>query len=260
VTLFQMPSQGTGSFCLITLVSYKIFTLPNLQKIDMSTYRISFIIGMTLMIQFRIQAQVTMTTIKTPDTAKTSLQVISSIKPYNQVITARARTSIGLFTVHKVDEKYYFEIPDSILNREILAVTRFSKTPGGSSLYGGYLANNQTLEFEKGNSRNIFVRVVTLIGMSDSSQAISKSVSSSNMNTIAVAFPIMAYNKDSSAIVIEVTDFFKGDNQVVCLTPSMKKGLSLTALMADRSFIQSINTYPIYIDINTVKTLISGQS
>src|SRR5690348_1743796 len=74
------------------------------------------------------------TTRATPagDTAKRlPPQKIGAPKPYNEVITDKAITKPGLFTVHKVDEKWYFEIPDSLMNREIMAITRYSKVPGG---------------------------------------------------------------------------------------------------------------------------------
>jgi hypothetical protein len=52
-------------------------------------------------------------------------------KPYKEVITDKAVTDDGLFKVHKVDEKYYFEIPDSLLGRDILVVNRISKAAAG---------------------------------------------------------------------------------------------------------------------------------
>jgi hypothetical protein len=58
-------------------------------------------------------------------------------KPYKEVITDKAITKKGLFTIHKIEDKWYFEIADSMLGREILAVTRYSKTPAGGSNYGG---------------------------------------------------------------------------------------------------------------------------
>src|SRR5881227_1413527 len=69
------------------------------------------------------------------DTAKRlPPQKIGAPKSYSDVITSKAITKPGLFTVHKVDEKWYFEIPDSLLNREIMAITRYSKVPGGAAL------------------------------------------------------------------------------------------------------------------------------
>ncbi|MFX4721586.1 DUF5118 domain-containing protein, partial [Acinetobacter baumannii] len=83
-------------------------------------------------------------------------------KPYKEVITDKAVTKKGLFTVHKIEDKFYFEIPDSILGREVLAVTRFVKVAGGGRNYGGELVNNQSIKFEKGPNNTVFLRVVTL--------------------------------------------------------------------------------------------------
>jgi hypothetical protein len=179
-------------------------------------------------------------------------------RPYKEIITDKAISKKGLFTVHKVDEKYYFEIPDSILGREILAVTRFTKVPGGGGKYGGEEVNEQSLRFEKGPSHNIFVRVVTLISTADSTTAISKAVKNSYLDPIGAAFGIAAYSRDSASVVIDVTEFFKGDNQIVGLDPSDKRQFSLGQLQADRSYIQGINTYPTNTEVKTVKTYSSS--
>ena len=178
-------------------------------------------------------------------------------KPYKEVITDKAVTKKGLFTVHKVEDKYYFEINDSLLGREVLAVTRFVKVPAGAG-YGGEIANQQTLSFQKGIGNTIFLRVITLINTADSTTDIYKAVSNSNVNTIAQAFPIAAFSKDSTGTVIEVTDFFKGDNQPVSINANIKRRYSLTALAPDRSFIQKISTFPINTEIRTIKTFSSS--
>ncbi len=181
-------------------------------------------------------------------------------KPYKEVITDKAVSKKGLFTVHKIEDKYFFEIPDSILGREIMAITRFVKVPGGTGVYGGEIANQLTLKFEKGPSNNIFLRTVTLISVADSTQEIYKAVSNSHLNAIANAFEIKAFGKDSTSTIIEVTDFFKGDNQVVSISPSSKRRLNLSMLASDRSYVQSINTYPINTEIRSVKTFIASPS
>ena len=181
----------------------------------------------------------------------------TSPRPYKEIITDKAVSKKGMFTVHKVDEKYFFEIPDAMLGQEILAVTRYVKVPantGARGVYGGEIANEQSLSFEKGPSNNIFLRVITLVNAADPSNEISKAVNNSNLNAITAAFPIAAFSKDSSGVVIEVTDFFKGDNQVVSLNTGAKRSLSLGQLAPDRSFIQKMGTYPTNIEVKTVKT------
>jgi len=179
-------------------------------------------------------------------------------KPYKEVITEKAITHPGLFTVHKVDEKWYFEIPDSMLGREFMAITRFSKTAAGGGLYGGELANQQTLEWEKGPSNSLFLRVVTLVSMADSNNKIYKAVKSSSLDPIAAAFEIRAFGKDSASVVIDVTDFFKGDNLIVSIPQAIKGRMRLGGLASDRSYIEHINTYPINTEVRSVKTFSSG--
>jgi len=74
----------------------------------------------------------------------------NSSKTYDRLIADKADTKKGLFDVHKVGDKYYFEIPDSLLNREMLVVTRFIKTPSGAINYGGEKISENTIVFEKG--------------------------------------------------------------------------------------------------------------
>ena len=183
----------------------------------------------------------------------------SSPKPFKEVITDKAVTKKGLFIVHKVEDKYYFEIKDSLLGREILAVTRFVKVPAGAG-YGGEIANQETLAFEKGIGNTLFLRVITLINTADSTNDIYKAVTNSNVNTILQAFPIAAFSKDSSGYVIDVTDFFKGDIQPVSINPMIKRFYSLQALAPDRSFIQKISTFPINTEIRTIKTYSSANA
>jgi hypothetical protein len=171
------------------------------------------------------------------------------------VITAKAKTMKGLFSVHKVDDKYYFEIPDSVMRRDIMAITRFAKVAGGGGIYGGEVANQQVVQFEKGPDNKVFLRVVTLISVAnDSTQPIYKAVRNSNVDPIAAAFDVKSLGKDSSGVVIDVTDFFKGDNQPVSINSSTKRRLSLGGLAGDRSYIESIKSYPINTEIRTVKT------
>jgi len=175
-------------------------------------------------------------------------------KAFSEIITKKAISQKGVFTVHFQDDKYFFEIPDNLLGRELIAVTRFTKVASGAAKYGGEVANEQTLQFEKGPGQRIFMRVVTLINTADSTQTIAKAVKNSNLDPIVAAFDIKAYGKDSTSSVIEVTDFFKGDNQAVSLSSSAKRTFSLSGLASDRSYIESIKTYPKNIEVKTVKT------
>ena len=198
-----------------------------------------------------------------PDTSKLKSSPFAGFpsrqgpKPYKEVITDKAVTRVGLFTVHKVEDKWYLEIADSMMRREFMAITRFGKTGGGGT-YGGELANQQTLEWEKGPSNMLFLRVVTLVSAADSTNKIYTAVRNSTVHPIAVAFEIKAYGKDSASVVIDVSDFFKGDNPPIGIPQSIKGRMHLGGIAQDRSYIEQINTFPINTEVRSVKTFTSG--
>jgi len=181
-------------------------------------------------------------------------------KPFDKVITDKAVTNKGLITVHKLDDKYYFEIPDSLMGRQMIVTTRYSKMAGGGGVYAGEMANSQTVIWEKGPNKNVFLRVVTTISIADSTHDIYKAVTSSNLNPIAFAFEIKAYGKDSTSVVIDVSDFFKGDNHPVSLNEFSKKRFNLGSQVSDRSYIAAIHTYPINTEVHVVRTFNSTPS
>ncbi len=186
------------------------------------------------------------------------------LKPYKDIITEKAITKKGMLWIHKIEDKQYFEIPDSLFGREIMAVTRASKLPAigggsGAPTYGGESFNKQVIRFEKGPENKIFIRSVQYINVSpDSASPIYKAVKNSNLDPIAFAFDTKAIRIDSNSkktsYVLEITDLFKGDNQIVSIPPYTKNIYRITTLLPDRSYIASTNTYPINTEIKTVKT------
>ncbi|MNW86968.1 hypothetical protein D3C86_162050 [compost metagenome] len=185
----------------------------------------------------------------------------STLQPYNKIIPANAKTKVGLFTVSQVDTKYFFEIPDSLLKRYMLVVTRYSATPQGLGNFGGEKANEQTIYFEKGPNNTLFLR--SLEYRQDVRKAdamLAKALAGSDENPIVTAFPIKATNPANGNYVIEVTDAFKKDNPMFSLANADKTAKKLNALADDRSFIESINTYPINIEVKTTKTYASASS
>ena len=213
----------------------------------------SILLASSVVLAQQPTAPVASTITSSTATAGAAKKETSGPKPYKEVIPATAQTSRGLFISHKVDEKYFFEIPDTLIGREFMAITRISKAPTGAG-YGGEIANRQVLRWERGPEKKLFLRVVSYINVgADTLQPIYQAVRNSNMEPIAAAFDLKAIRKDTS-VVIEVTDFFKSDNQVVSLSPQTKTSYRLTTPAADRSYIQRIRSYPINTEVRVVKT------
>ena len=182
-------------------------------------------------------------------------------KPYKEVITSKAESSKGLFWVHKVEDRFFFEIPDSLLLRDILVVNRISQAPaglraGGSFFgYAGDQIGQNVVRFEKGPKNKIFLRTISYGEYAkDSTSPMFTTVSKSNVQPIVQSFDVKAYGKDSATSVIDITDFINGDNDVLHFSSSMKSSLRLTAIQADKSYVVSVKSYPINIEIKAIKT------
>ncbi len=180
-------------------------------------------------------------------------------KPYKEVITDKANTRKGLFTVHKQEDKWYFEMGDSLLGRDVLVVNRISKAPintrAGFFGYAGDEINENVIRFEKGPNNKIFLRNISYsVYAKDSSKPMYKSVQNSNIQPIAAAFDIRAFTKDSSGFVIDVTDFVNSDNDILYFASFFKSSLRIGGVQPDKSYIADIKTYPINTEIKTVKT------
>ncbi|NHF59004.1 zinc-dependent metalloprotease [Flavobacteriaceae bacterium TP-CH-4] len=179
---------------------------------------------------------------------------LNKSKTYDRFITKEAITVNGLFDVHQVGGTYYFEIPDSLLNREILVVTRFIKTPSGAGNYGGEKIAENTIIFEKGPNNNVFLRIATLVSAANEEDAISKAVNNSNITPILESFDIKASNEKKDTYLIEVTDFVNSENPLLTLSSAQKGAYKLASLEKNKSYIKEIKTFPMNTEIRTVKT------
>ncbi|MFV8271185.1 zinc-dependent metalloprotease [Flavobacterium sp. GT2N3] len=181
-------------------------------------------------------------------------------KPYKKVIDSTAVTQKGLIDIHRINDKYLFEIPNSLLGSEIMTITRYSKTPAGGGIFGGEEINRQVVRWEKGLNNNLLLRSVTYVIMSpDEDKPMAQAVKNSTSDPIIGNYDILAFKKDSTGknnagYVIDLTSTFDGDVQTFSLDPIKKQLLNIQAFQKDKSFISKISSYPINTEIRSVKT------
>lgn len=178
-------------------------------------------------------------------------------KAYKDLIDSTATSQKGMISVHKMTDKWYFEIPDSLLNNDIMAVTRYSKTAAGGGIFGGEEVNRQMIRWEKGIDNNLLLRSVSVVVASpDSTKPIFQAVKNSNSDPIIGVFEVKAIKKadKGNSSVIDVTELFNSDNPVFSLGSVSKQLLKLAAFKKEASFIEKMSAYPINTEIRTIKT------
>jgi hypothetical protein len=171
-------------------------------------------------------------------------------KPYDRVITKDAKSDEGIFTVHTIKEKLFYEIPKSELNKEFLWVSQIARTTLGVG-YGGQAAGNRVVKWERKGNR-ILLRNIAYDVVADPKLAISRAVQAANNDTIIMAFNIEAIGKDDSAVIdvsrlftTEVTEF------------SARTRLRARGFDATRSFIEKTKSFPTNIEVEVSQTYTS---
>ena len=177
-------------------------------------------------------------------------------RPYAQVVTDRAHTDRGGITVHRVDDRWLFEVPDSLVQRDFLFVTRVAGVPAN---FPGFTPAGASLEerlvrWERQGDR-LLLRALPTRAYSDDSLPIALSVASNNVGPILAAFPILAFRPDSTAAVVDVTDFFAGDTPGIGgLTSAQRRQYQVRRLDPARSFVNVVHAYPLNVEVRHTQT------
>lgn len=172
------------------------------------------------------------------------------IKPYERVITKEAKTDDGIFKVHTIKEKIYYEIPKSELGQEFLWVSQIAKTTLGVG-YGGQAAGNRVVRWERKNNR-VLLRSVLYDVVADPKLPVARAVQASNNDTIIMSFNIEALGKDD-APVIDVTRLFTSEVSEF----SARTRLRARGFDASRSFIEKAKSFPTNIEVQVSQTYTS---
>src|SRR4051794_2020692 len=173
-------------------------------------------------------------------------------RPYSRIITRDARTRRGMFAVHRVNDKLYFEIPRKELNKDMLLVGRFTRAaaanprqPGGQfGNYGGDQFAERTLRWDRSGNR-IILRSPSFAIVADTSTPVYRAVQASNYPPVIAVFNVEAYGPDSAAVV-DVTRLY---------TTSIPEFSAIRGNLDERrSFVENALAFPDNVEIEATQT------
>ena len=169
------------------------------------------------------------------------------IKSYDDVITGEAASDEGVFTVHRLDDKVFYEIPEVELGKEFLWVSRIARTTEGVG-YGGQALGNRVVKWERRNGR-VFLKSVSYAIVAHPERPIARAVGAANNDTIIRAFDVEAVS-DAGAPVIDVTSLFETEVPEF----SARSRLGAQGFARDRSFIESVAAFPRNVEVRATHT------
>ena len=173
---------------------------------------------------------------------------------YEKLIKKGGVTTDGLFRVRHIEDKYYFEIPDSLLGRKLLCVTRFTAVPQQFGQFAGEEITHCTVYFEERDTTSLLLRQYVLSHLSNPYDQITRTLEQSTVDPMVQAFKIIGKNEEKDASLIEVTNLFKGDSQLFSINGDRKNAMKIGGLQADRTFIDTLKVFPTNIEVATTRT------
>jgi hypothetical protein len=181
----------------------------------------------------------------------------SGPRAYEDVVPADAESDSGLFVVHRTpDEKVLFEIPDSLLGREMLLISRVARVPSdfGGFLPSGQAIHEQVVVWERRGDR-VLLRTRSYEQVAPDTLPIARSVVNNNFAPIVAAFDVEASGPDSTSVVLDVTDFYAGDTPAISpLGRSQRQRYGVRRLDSNRSFVNWARSFPQNVDVRHTLT------
>lgn len=175
-------------------------------------------------------------------------------KAYEKLLKDGGSECEGLFTVRHIKDNWYFEIPDSLLGRLMLAVTRFKAVPQGFKLISGEEVNRSVIYWEQYNDKTLFLREYVQSQFAPSEDKITEALKQSTVNPVIYKFDVVGRNPKTQAQLINVSKFLLSDNKTSGFTSSDRSILGIGSLIQDRTFMDTIKTYPINVEIVALRT------
>ena len=177
---------------------------------------------------------------------------------YEKLVKKGGVTTEGLFLVRHIEDKYYFEVADSLMGRMLLCVTRFTSVPQGLGQFAGEEINHCTVYFERRDTAQLLLREYVQSHFSDPQDQISLTLNRATIDPMVKAFKIIGRNEADDASLVEVTPLFKTDSHITSFANSMKTQLKVGGLQADRTYIDTLMVFPQNIEVATTRTYASS--
>lgn len=160
----------------------------------------------------------------------------------------------GMFTVRHIKDDWYFEVPDSLMGRLLLVVTRFKAVPQGFKMISGEEVNRSVVYWEQHNGKTLFLREYVQSQFGRPGDKIAEALKQSTVDPVIAKFDVIGRNPETQAQLINVSKFLLGDNKTCGFTSSDRSILGIGSLVQDRTFMDTIKTYPINVEVTTLRT------
>lgn len=190
-------------------------------------------------------------------TAKKAAPAKGSIEA---TIKAGARRTDGLFTVFEQEGKYYFLIPTSLMERDMLVVNRISKAAAdmrqGFFGYAGDPIGENMIRFRQSpDKKRLFIESISTRELPrDTTGDMYQAVLRSNLQPIVASFEVKGTNRAKDSLLVDVTDFIGGDVELTGFDNYFKSSMNIGGFQKDKSYVVGVKAFPENIEMKSTRS------
>ena len=173
---------------------------------------------------------------------------------YKELLKKGGSVQQGVFTVRHIDGKWYFELPEKMLNRMFLVVTRFVNVPQGFAKLPGEEVNHNVIYFERRDDKTLFMRNYLKSQVADENDQMALLVERSTVDPILMKFDVIGKDSVTGDQLVDVTNLFMQENYISGFSQSDKTIVGVTSLVQDRTFIDTMKVFPTNVEVTTLRT------
>jgi len=180
----------------------------------------------------------------------------AQIRSYDQVVTSDAVTDDGLFSVHRTGDRLLFEIPEAMLGRDMIVMSRIAKAQEGLADGGATLSPNIVVRWERRGDR-VVLRGVSYSRVADEGTPLALAVENQSFAPVLASLPVQAMGRGT--VVVDVTDLYLGDTPAFTLPRNRRTQLGVRALDRQRGWLEWARSFPINVEVRVVQTYAADQ-
>ena len=202
---------------------------------------------------------------KTTAVADSTQQAPKGIPAIADFIKPETKKQEGMLNVYQQDGRYYVEVPDEILGRDILVFISMIRGAAqdqgmrGMQGYAGDQLSSKVIRFAKGPDDRLFIlepNFATVLP-EDKDSEMYEAIQASNMMPIAEAFAVKA--KGEHSVLVDFTDLYKADHSYFSLK-SVDEMLKIGAYQADKSYPTTVSVFPENVIFRSVRSYAAGKA
>lgn len=182
----------------------------------------------------------------------------SSMTEYKKLLKG-AKTIDGMFKIHIVKDKYYFEIPKDLMGRDFMIASRVSSTSNNKDIAAGQMPRNPVLVTFSADKKKIYMHKKMVRNLCDTTSNMYAAFQRNFSDPIWEAYKIESLSPDSSAYVIDMSSLFITDvpefspfRSENIMDVLMKRKALKGSLVSSKSAILGMKSFPLNINIKTL--------